>query len=84
MAKVKNLTKNPKISFFSRGSDIHKYKIIKYIDTRDKFECLYLKEMNEKLKLSRNKISKIMNELEKKNKVKKINAYPVFWIKNGK
>ena len=67
------------LSMFSRGSDLFKLKVLRYIYSKDTYECFYLSDLQTKLKVKKGKLYKVMRDLEKEGKIIKIKSYPVFW-----
>ncbi|KKL96646.1 hypothetical protein LCGC14_1842440 [marine sediment metagenome] len=71
------------VALFSKGKDIFKLKIMKYIVSKDQYECFYMSDLIKKFKgKSRSKIYKVLRELEDQGIIKKIKSYPVFWKRN--
>jgi len=64
---------------FLKGSDLFKLKLMRYIYSKDQYECFYLSNLQRKFKVSKGKISKIMNALEREKRIRKFKSYPVFW-----
>ena len=69
------------ISMFSRGSDVLAMKIWRLINSKSKYECWYVNDLEKKLKVSPQKIRKALGDLEARGYIKKIKVYPVFWKK---
>lgn len=67
------------LSMFSRGSDLFRLKVLRYIYSKDIHECFYLSDLQKKFKAKKGKVYKVMRELEKEGKITKIKTYPVFW-----
>lgn len=80
MATVKTvLIQDRPVPMFSRGCDLFRLKILRYIYSKDLYECFYLSYMKKRFKARQWKIYKIMNDLEKQGIIKKIKSYPIFW-----
>ena len=80
MKQIEEVTiQDSPLPMFSRGKDLFKLKIMRYIYSKDMYECFYLSDMKKRFKVRQWKIYKIMNDLTKQRIIKKIKSYPVFW-----
>ena len=64
---------------FSRGSDLFRLKVLRYISSKGMYECFYLSDMKKRFKVKQWKICKIMNDFTEQGILEKIKSYPVFW-----
>ena len=67
------------MAMFSRGSDLFRLKLMRYISSKDNYECFYMSDLTKRFKVSRKKIYNVLNQLEKEGHIIKIKSYPVFW-----
>ena len=75
------ITEQQPTSMFDRGSDVLSMKIWRLINSKTKYECWYIKDLEKKFKAKPQKIRRALNELVKRKYIKKIKSYPVFWEK---
>ena len=62
---MKQQTIQIQMAMFSRGSDLFRLKLMRYISSKDTYECFYMSDLKSKFKVSRKKIYNILNQLEK-------------------
>ncbi len=69
-------------STFLKGKDINKYKVLKYIFSKDQYHVFYKSEIQKKTKLKDFVVRTILKQLEKEKVIIKFKSYPVFWKRN--
>ena len=79
--KTFQITDQQPTSTFTRGSDVMAMKIWRLINSKNKYECWYVKDFEKKFKAKPQKIRRALNDLAKRKYIKKIKSYPVFWEK---
>ena len=79
--KTFQITKQQPTSMFARGCDVLAMKIWKLINSKTKYECWYVKDLEKKFKEKSQKIRRALDELVKRKYIKKIKSYPIFWEK---
>lgn len=67
------------MAMFSRGSDLFRLKVLRYVGSKDHYECFYMSDLQKRFKASRKKISNVMQQMVDQGIIIKIKSYPVFW-----